>query len=150
VIQSGDGDKGVAECPFDFYKTWVNDPAEAQRRVEELTRPFIGTRVAPIAGIPYEDDSSPAATEGATRHPVRCRRRTRRLFSRTPPGWRTTRGPWSGAEDPARSSLGAVLESVGSLAASPCGAQGPAWDPGTDRRRRARRLVADERDSHWH
>jgi amidase len=69
VIQSGDGDKGVAECPFDFYKTWVNDPAEAQRRVEELTRPYIGTREAPMAGIPYEADGSPEATEKVTSTP---------------------------------------------------------------------------------
>jgi amidase len=69
VIQSGDGEKGVAECPFDFYKTWVNDPAEAQRQVEELTRPWIGTREAPMAGIPYEADGSPAATDGATSTP---------------------------------------------------------------------------------
>jgi amidase len=52
VVQSGDGDKGVAECPFDFYKTWVTDPALAQKQVEEMTREFIGTPEAPIEGIP--------------------------------------------------------------------------------------------------
>ncbi len=52
VIQSGDGDKGVAECPFDFYKTWVTDPALAQKQVEEMTREYIGTAEAPMEGIP--------------------------------------------------------------------------------------------------
>jgi amidase len=53
VLQSGDGDKGVAECPFDFYRTWVEDPATAQKQVEQITRPNIGTPEAPIAGIPH-------------------------------------------------------------------------------------------------
>jgi amidase len=54
VIQSGDGDKGVAECPFEFYRNWVNRPAEAQRDVESITRPTIGTAECPIDGLPVE------------------------------------------------------------------------------------------------
>jgi len=69
VIQSGDGDKGVAECPFDFYRTWVEDPAAAQRQVEELTRTLIGVEEAPVAGIPYDANGSSGSTEDVTSSP---------------------------------------------------------------------------------
>jgi hypothetical protein len=29
---------GVAECPFSFYKTWVENPLLAQAQVEAMTR----------------------------------------------------------------------------------------------------------------
>ena len=48
----GDGEKGEAECPFEFYQTWVTDPLEAQRMSERVTRPTIGISCCPVAGIP--------------------------------------------------------------------------------------------------
>jgi len=55
VFQSGDGDKGVAQCPFDFYKTWVNTPEIAQAQVESITRSHIGVACCPVAGVPNPD-----------------------------------------------------------------------------------------------
>ena len=52
VHQSGDGDKGVAQCPFDFYKTWVNTPEIAQAQAEAITREHIGVACCPVAGVP--------------------------------------------------------------------------------------------------
>lgn len=49
----GDGDGGVADCPFDFYRTWVTDPATAQKQVEVLTRQSLGVATAPVDGIPH-------------------------------------------------------------------------------------------------
>jgi len=52
VHASGDGDKGVAECPFDFYKTWVENPAKAQAQCEALTRDTIGVEGCPVYDLP--------------------------------------------------------------------------------------------------
>ena len=52
VYANGDGEKGIAECPFDFYKTWVNDPLKAQQMAEKVTRKTIGVKCCPVAGIP--------------------------------------------------------------------------------------------------
>ncbi len=51
VVQSGEGDKGIAECPFDFYRQWVEDPAGAQREVEAMTRSTLGTEDAPVEAL---------------------------------------------------------------------------------------------------
>ena len=56
VYASGDGDKGVAQCPFDFYKTWVNTPEIAQAQVEKITRDHIGVACCPVAGVPNPSD----------------------------------------------------------------------------------------------
>lgn len=51
--ESGDGGAGgVAECPFDFYRTWVTDPQTAQKQVEAMTRDTLGVKTAPVPGIP--------------------------------------------------------------------------------------------------
>jgi len=52
VYANGDGEKGEAECPFNFYKTWVNNPLLAQERVERITRSTIGVACCPVPGIP--------------------------------------------------------------------------------------------------
>mmetsp|Transcript_28691 Transcript_28691/g.44072 ORF Transcript_28691/g.44072 Transcript_28691/m.44072 type:complete len:168 (+) Transcript_28691:1369-1872(+) len=57
VYANGDGEKGEAECPFEFYQTWVNDPLQAQRNVEKITRSTIGVKCCPVAGIPAPNET---------------------------------------------------------------------------------------------
>lgn len=52
VYANGDGEKGVAECPFQFYHTWIKNPLEAQKMAESVTRRTIGVACCPVPGIP--------------------------------------------------------------------------------------------------
>merc|ERR1712167_308351 len=66
VHASGDGDKGVAECPFSFYKTWVENPLLAQAQVEAMTRKTVGVSCCPtVHKLPMEEKSSANELVGA-------------------------------------------------------------------------------------
>lgn len=63
VYANGDGEKGVAECPFEFYKTWVTNPLLAQKQVEAITRSTIGVKCCPVPGIPEPKETEEELAE---------------------------------------------------------------------------------------
>lgn len=53
-INSGEDQNGVAECPYEFYINWANDPQGCRKNVEKFTRSVPGVESAPMKGIPYK------------------------------------------------------------------------------------------------
>ena len=54
VINSDEGDQGLAACPYDFYTKWATDPEGTREMVEAMTRETVGTDECPIEGLPNQ------------------------------------------------------------------------------------------------
>lgn len=52
LINSDQGNKGVSDCPYEFYRNWVTNSGKTQQSVEKITRTTVGTAECPIVGLP--------------------------------------------------------------------------------------------------
>jgi len=60
MINSGDGEQGVAECPYEFYRNWVHNSEAAREAAERISRKSVGTSECPIPGVPKGEAAAAA------------------------------------------------------------------------------------------
>ena len=57
MLNSGEGERGVADCPYEFYRNWVLNSEETRDTVEGITRKSVGTAECPIPGVPHDEEA---------------------------------------------------------------------------------------------
>ncbi len=55
IINSGECEKGLSECPYEFYRQWVLNSEQTREAVEGITRETVGTAECPIVGLPHDE-----------------------------------------------------------------------------------------------
>ena len=53
MINSRDNRHGMSDCPYGFYRRWIEDPQGTRDAVRSFTRASVGTEQCPIVGIPH-------------------------------------------------------------------------------------------------